>query len=178
MIVNAKTAPGVDRLQHNPFTLQLAYQFRNPLHRFAKRLGSTNLRTNMNTDSVRFQPAVSCHALVNFQRLANINPKLVLAQTGGDVGVRVGKNIRIHAQGKASNSFELAGACGELYQFSLALNVELKNTRRKRQIDLSHCLANAGKDHPSGGFRRSGKNALRALRQRQCQSPRRDRRAA
>ena len=90
-----------------------------------------NLRTDVDADAVRLEPAIAGHALVDPERLANVDAELVLAQPGRDVGMRLRKHIRIHAQRKARRRLQLAGARGQQLQLRLALDVELENPRRR-----------------------------------------------
>ena len=70
------------------------------------------------------------------------------------------KPVGIDAQGKTRLLFELGGAAGEQFQLRFALDVDLEDSRLQRQIELRLCLAHAGKNDSSGGFRRGGQHSL------------------
>ena len=126
VIIDAEAAAGIDGLENDALALQLLDQFGDALDGFAERLHGANLRADVDADAVRLKPAVPCGALVNAERLADVDAELVLAQAGGDVGMRVGEDVGIDAQGKARDAFELAGAGGEQCQFGFALDVEFE----------------------------------------------------
>ena len=101
VVVDAQPTAGIDGLERNAVAPELPHQLADALHGRAERLRRTNLRADVNADAVGLKPAVAGHALVNPQRLADVDAEFVLAQAGGDVGMRLGKNIGIDAQGEA-----------------------------------------------------------------------------
>ena len=117
----------------------------------------------------------ACRALVDAQGLADVDAELVLAQAGGDVGMRVGEDVGIDAQGKARDAFQLAGASGKQREFGFALHVEFEDAGVESEIDLRGGLAHAGEDNAAGSFRRGGEDALAAPHRRRCRSPRHER---
>src|ERR1035438_295532 len=100
----------------------------------------------MDADAVRLKPAIAGRALVDSQRLTDIDAELVLAQPGRDIGMGLGKDVWVHAQGKASLLFKPGGAGAQQFEFRLALDVEFENAQRKRFVDLGSRLARAGED--------------------------------
>jgi len=74
--------------------------------------------------------------------------------------MRLGKDIRIHAQGKARLDFPFGGALGQQLQFRLALHVEGENSGLERPVDLVLSLAHPGEDHPFRGLGRGGQHTL------------------
>ena len=107
---------------------------------------------------MHLEPAAADHALVEWERLANIDAELVLAQAGGDIRMRLGKDVGIDTEGEAGLLSELGGAKGEQFQLRRALHVELQDSRRQSKVDLRHCLADAGEDNPARGLWRSGQH--------------------
>ncbi len=82
VIVNPQPAARIDRLKHDALAPQLPHQLAHPLDRRSKRFSAANLRSNMNADAVRVEPAVSRRALVEGSRIPNVDPEFVLAQAG------------------------------------------------------------------------------------------------
>ena len=83
------------------------------------------------------------------RRVLDGDAELVLAQAGGDVGVRPGVHIRIDAQGDRGAKLKLARNMVNQLQFGDRLHVETANTRRQRLPDFSCGLAHAG-EHNTG----------------------------
>ena len=108
----------------------------------------------MKTHTIRLKPAVTGHAFVNPDRLANIDAELVLAQAGRDVGMSLCENVGIHAQGNVRLLLEFRRARGQQFQLRLALHVEREDSCPEREIDLRRGLAYAGVDHPTNGLGR------------------------
>ena len=102
---------------------------------------------------MRLKPAAAGCTLVNPERVPDVDSKFVLAQSRGDVRMRVGKDVGVDAQSKARASFELTGARGQQSQLSLALYVELENARGQRAVDLGRRLSHARVDHPLRSLR-------------------------
>ena len=160
VIIDAEAAAGVDGLKHDAFAPELLHQLAHALDGRAERVRRANLRADVNADAMRLEPAVVGRALVNAQRAADVDAELVLAQAGGDVGMRVGKDIGIDAQREAGADFEFARAGREQLQLRLAFHVELQNAGLEREVDLRGGFSHAGKDHAAGGIRRGGQHAL------------------
>src|ERR1700679_1265060 len=92
--------------------------------------------------------------------MTDVDAELVLAQAGRDVGMRVGKHIRVDAQSEAGLPFQLAGASSKQHKLGLALHIELQNTDFEAPIDLRGCLAYAGEHDPPNRLRRNGQHTL------------------
>src|ERR1700679_2369915 len=74
--------------------------------------------------------------------------------------MRVGKHIRVDAQGEAGLPFQLAGASSKQHKLGLALHIELQNTGLEPQVDLRGCLAYAGEHDALNSLRRDGQYTL------------------
>ena len=144
-----------------PSRLSCCDEFADALHGFAKGLRGANLRADVDADSVRLKPAIPCCALVDAQGLADVDAELVLAQAGGDVGMRVGEDVGIDAQGEAGDALEFAGAGGKQGEFGFALDVELEDAGVEREVDFRGGLADAGEDDAADGFGCGGEDALK-----------------
>ena len=72
--------------------------------------------------------------------------ELVLAQAGGDVGVRFGEDVRVDAQRDAGLLAQGLGAFGEEFEFGFALDVEEEDVGVEGGVHLPGLLADAGED--------------------------------
>src|ERR1039458_3458558 len=109
---------------------------------------------------MRLKPAIAGSILVNLQSLPDVDAKLVIAQTGRDVGMSLGKDVGIDAQGETSLASELCGALSQQLQLRLALSVEFENVSLERQVNLGGSFAHAGVDDPDCGLGRSRQHPL------------------
>ena len=107
VIVDAQASAGIDCLGSMPSRRSWRNSL-NPFHGRAKGVRGANLRADVEADAMRLKPSVAGRALVDRQRLANIDAEFVLAQAGGDVRVGLGKNVGINAQGEARFLLSLA----------------------------------------------------------------------
>ncbi len=143
MVIDAEASAGVDALEVNAFAIELLDEFSHSLHGLTEGLCGANLRADVHADAVRNEPAVSCRALVDCQRAANVDAEFVFAQAGRDVWMRVGENIRIDAQCETRGALDLASSCSEQFQFSFALHVEFENVGLECAIDFGSRFSNS-----------------------------------
>ncbi len=160
MIVDAQAAAGIDGLERDALAPELPHQLAHSLNGRAKWGRGANLRTDVDADAMRLEPAVARRALVDGGRAADVDAELVLAQAGGDIGMRIGEDIGVDTQRKAGADFEPARAGGQQRELRLAFHVELENSRVQRQVNLRGRLAHTGEDNPARRFRRGGQYAL------------------
>ncbi len=161
MIIDAQPAARIDRLEHNALAPQLAHQLAHPFHGRAKRGCRANLRADVNADAVRLEPAMAGHAFVDRERLPDVDAEFVLAQAGGDVGMGLGEDVGIDAQGKArlaSSAWPRARASSSSSASLSTLNSRMPAL--ERQVDLRGGLAHAGEDHAAHSLGRGGQHAL------------------
>ena len=97
----------------------------------------------MHADPMRLKPAIARRALVDRQRLANIDAEFVLAQSGRNIGMRLGKNVGIHAQRKARLAFELAARAASSSSSASLSTLNSRMPSLQRQVDLRRRLAHA-----------------------------------
>jgi hypothetical protein len=103
---------------------------------------------------VRLKPTVARRCFIDGPSRPNIHAELVLAQAGGNIGMRLRKNVRIDAQGKARLLLEPGRTFAQEFQFCLTLDIEFEDAQDERLIDLLRRFAGAREDHTAHGFRR------------------------
>src|SRR5438309_11070721 len=98
---------------------------------------------HLHTDDV--DVAQFCRTFVNCGQLVECNPELILAQTGGDVFVRLRSHIGVDAQ--RDRRAQVFGTRDAIYAFQLglALDVEAVNGLVERVFDFLTRFAHAGK---------------------------------
>ncbi len=160
VVVNAEPTTRVDGLQHNALARKLAHHAAYARNRRAKGLRRADLRSDVHAHAMRLKPAMPRHALVDRRCAAYVDAEFMLAQPGGYIRMRLGKDIGIDAQGKPRQPLVLARARGQQLQLRFALHVELEDAGFKRQINLRRRLAHAGEDHTAGGLGRRRQHAL------------------
>src|ERR1035437_7214462 len=109
---------------------------------------------------MRLKPAIAGGILVNLQSLPDVDAEFVFSQAGGDVGMSLGKDVGIDAQGETRLAPELCGALSQQLQFRLALGVKFENLSLKCPVNLRSRLAHTGVDDPDCGLGRSRQNPL------------------
>ena len=72
--------------------------------------------------------------------------ELVFAEAGGDVGVGLGEDVGVDAEGEAGALAEEGGAVGEQVELGLGLDVEDEDVGFEGGVDLGDLLADAGED--------------------------------
>jgi hypothetical protein len=84
----------------------------------------------------------------------------VLGEAGGYVGVGLGEDIGVDAEGEAGADGEVLGACGEKFEFLLGFNVELEDVGFECCVDLPGLFAYSGEDDFFQGVRVGATDAL------------------
>src|ERR1700733_5880011 len=107
VVVEAQPASRMKRTENDVGALQLTYEFCNTLQCCAKWIGRTNLRADVHADAVGLKPAAGGGTFVDAESAADVDAELVLAEAGGDVGVRFSEDVGVYAQGKARSLLEL-----------------------------------------------------------------------
>ena len=87
--------------------------------RRGKGLDRANLRADVHADAGRVQPLQRRRLAIDRPRQADVDAELVFAQAGGDVWMRVGKDVRIHPQRKSRADAQQLGTRGQQRQFCL-----------------------------------------------------------
>jgi len=106
------------------------------------------------------EPGICCGAAVDAAGVADVDAELVFAEASGDVGMGVGENVGVDAEGEAGLALEFLGADGQESQLGLAFYIKLKNAGFEGEVDLGRGLADAGEDYAVEGFWGSGADAL------------------
>src|SRR5690606_37009408 len=94
--------------------------------------------------------AVAGHASVDVGDVFEIDPELVLALAGGDLGVGLGVDVRIDAHGDRRLAAQLAGDLVDVAKFGFGLGIQAVDALFKRIGDLLAGLADAGKGALAG----------------------------
>ena len=140
--------------------------------RFHQRARIENLRADVATDALQLQIPQRRGALVDAFHFGDVDAELVLAQAGGDVGVRGGVDVRVDAQGHARLHAAARRQRVEQRQFGFGFAVEAVDALVERVLDLVGGLADAGEDDAGRDRRRpSARGTTR--RRRRCRNPRR-----
>ncbi len=84
-------------------------------------------------------------AIVN-QGLLDVDAELVLLEPGGDVGMGLGVDVRVDAQGHPGLELEAAGDAVDLLQLLGGLQVEQQDARLEGRLDLLGLFAHPGID--------------------------------
>ena len=145
LINNAESAADAEKFQRE-FCLQLFDQRQNFPHRLLKRRRFGDLRTNVHLHAAQpqvFQPAgARIHARDVFKRDA----EFIFVGAGGDLRVRVGLDVRIHAHSNGRDFFQPRRDLVDALQFRFALDVEGINIFLQREFNLRPGFAHAGED--------------------------------
>jgi hypothetical protein len=110
MVIDAEAAAGVYGLDRDAVLGQFANQFGDAVDGCSEGLGGADLGADVDADAVGSEPAIAFVFVVDAARLADIDSEFVFAKAGGDVGVGLGEDIWINAQGKACFAFFPGGA--------------------------------------------------------------------
>src|SRR5262249_25966070 len=126
---------------------ELLREVNGPLHGLVKGRNIPDLRADVDAYAGNAQMLVTCGPAIKPARLLDGHAKLVLAQAGGDIRVRLRGNIGGHAQRDGGGFAQLAGAFRQEIKFAFTFNVKEKDAMAKRQLQFSGGLAHAGKDN-------------------------------
>ena len=73
----------------------------------------TDLRADVDADACGVEPFGFCGGAVDGAGGVDVDAEFVFAETGGDVGVGIGEDVRVDAEGEAGAELEGFGASGE-----------------------------------------------------------------
>src|ERR1700733_3835411 len=141
MVVDAQAAAGVDRLDLDSIPFELTDQFGDRRQRRTKGLGVLDLGTDVNADTNRVQILRSLYLLVHRPGSLDVDPELVLPQSGRYIRMSVGENVRVDAQGDLGAHPPPASPLSQQRHLRFTLNVKDQNSGGEGEIDLRRCLA-------------------------------------
>ena len=130
-VMNRRDAIGFDRL----------HQVEQAIERVEVRAGVGDLRADVAVDADNLEARQACRAPVHRERLVVRNAELVALQPGGDVGVRAGVDVGIHAQAHARRALRRGGDLGQQLEFGFALDVEAAHAHLQRTLHFGARLA-------------------------------------
>ena len=100
-----------------------------------------DLRADVDADPGGVEPLGFCCGAVDGAGGVDVDTELVLAEAGGDVGVCVGEDVGVDAEGEAGAELEGLGAGGEEVELGLGLDVEEEEVGAEGGVDLPDLLA-------------------------------------
>ena len=181
---NAQAAAQVNLAQRHAGGLDGFEQIEHALQRVQIRRGLGDLRADVAADACHAQPRQRSGQLAGGQGVIVGDAELVVAQAGGDVGVRARVHVRIDADAHGRRQAAGGGHVVEGQQLGFAFHVEAANARLQRGLHLAAGLAHAGKDDfsrlrasgqrarqlaagddvkPAAGLRQQAENGLRGI---------------
>ena len=171
MVVDPQATTGIHELDPDAVAFQFADEFAHRIERRPERFGGLDLGTDVHADANRVKVTRSLYFLVNSTGSLDVDPELVFAQSGGYIRMRLGEDVRVHAQGDTGGNAPPPGALGEQSHFGFTLGIENQNPGGQSQIDLLSCLAHTREDHSARPPSYSPRGGEEALRQRRYRIP-------
>ena len=146
-VADAQTATHVDVLERDAVPRQGIHQAEDPVERVHERGDVGDLRPDVAVDAGDADAGEGCGLAIQSRRILEGDAELVLAQAGGNVGVRAGIDIRIDAQAHRRGAAERSRHRRQPPQFARRFDVEAQDAGGQRLAHLGLGLAHPGEDH-------------------------------
>src|SRR5579859_1878191 len=147
VVRDSQTSAGVEKANGVAVGTELPHQIGGALHGLAERLDVGNLRADVQAHARDFKVLAFGDAAKEITRRSQGNAKFVLVKPGGDVRVRLSRDIRVDAQGDVRRFAQRGHAPGQKLKLTLAFHVEEQNAAFDGRPQLFGGFAHAGKYH-------------------------------
>jgi hypothetical protein len=127
-VVDAKAAAGVDVTDIVAVLSQVGDEGGDTGERGGEGFDFADLRANVDGDSGGIEPTGLRGFAIDGAGGFDVDAELVLAETGGDVGVGFCEDVRVDAEGEAGGNLEEFCAIGKEGEFRFRLDVEEEDT--------------------------------------------------
>lgn len=145
-VVDAEAASGVDGADVVAVVAKLRDKRGDACECGGEGVDFADLRADVDGDAVGLEPFGFGGAAVDGAGGFDVDAELVFAESGGDVGMGLGEDVGIYAEGEAGADAEDLRSVGEEVELLLGLDVELEDAGFEGCIDLPDLLAYAGED--------------------------------
>ena len=142
VVNNAQAAADAEKFQ-TVFVFQALHQRQHFAHGLLERIDVRDLRADVHLQSAQAQVFQFAGARVDAFDFLERDAEFIFVSAGGDFGVRVRLDVRVHAHGDGRDFFQARGDAVDALQFRLALGVEGINALLERELDFLLGFAHA-----------------------------------
>ena len=145
-VVDAETAAGVDVADVVAVFAEVGDEAGDAGEGGGEGIDLADLRADVDADAGGVKPFGFCCLAVDGAGGFDVDAELVFAEAGGDVGMGLGEDVGVDAEGEAGALAEGFGTGGEEVEFGLGLDVEQEDVGFEGGVDLPDLFADAGED--------------------------------
>ena len=150
VVVDAQPATKVDVVDGNTGRLDLLDEIKQAVGSVQVRCHFGDLGADVEIDAHHLEAGEGSGALVGGQSTFMGHAKLVALESGGDIGVGLGVDVRVHADADRRGLAFCDGHFAQNLQLCFAFHVETQNASLQRLPHFQARFTHAGKNHLAG----------------------------